>query len=357
MSIEYKSLNFELKKVSDNEDNFTFTGYASTFGNVDLVGDIIEEGAFDRLIRAQKPLKILWQHEMTMPIGLSSSFRVDEKGLFIEAKLPKSDTFVSGRVIPQINVGSIREMSIGFYVIDEAYTKTARILKDIDVVEVSLVTRPANPEAQVTNFKSVSANVKLPLADKETEWDSSAAIKRLKDKIGAVEAPNSDYKKYFLYYDSENQDVFGSYKLPFVDVIDDTIKIVPKAVFAIAGALSGARGGVDIPAADKKKATQIVNSLYKRMSEEFSDEELVSPLKAKNLDLLLDLKDVEVYLKDLGLSNKEAKTLISKAKEFSNTTQRDAEPDAKRDAELYEQLSSKLNEIKSIFNKKTNFYV
>jgi len=61
------------------------------------------------------------------------------------------------------------------------------------------------------------------------------------------------------------------------------------------------------------------------------------------------LKDIEQSLKEMGLSNTEAKTLISKVKEFSN--QRDAEEKTQRDAEKQQQIINDLN--KYIINLKT----
>lgn len=155
--------NFEIKtlkvpfqvKNMDNEDPdfFFFEGYASTFGNVDLGGDVIERGAFTKTLQERK-FKILWQHYMSEPIGMPIEAFEDEKGLFIKAKLPKADDFVRGRVIPQMKIGSIDSMSIGFLSNDVSYKEEIRMIKSLDLFEVSLVTTPMNPKAEVINLKS-----------------------------------------------------------------------------------------------------------------------------------------------------------------------------------------------------------
>ena len=108
---------FEVKQVLDNDNDddgfFRFEGMASTFGNLDLVDDIIEPGAFTESLKEILPV-ILWQHRSSEPIGMPEEIRETDEGLFIRARLPKDDTMVSGRVIPQVKVGSIRTMSIGF---------------------------------------------------------------------------------------------------------------------------------------------------------------------------------------------------------------------------------------------------
>jgi len=146
---------FEVKHFGDSEDPdfFFFEGLASTFGNIDLVDDIVEKGAFLKSIAEKMPV-ILWQHRSSEPIGMPMEIRETDQGLFIRVKLPKADTLVSGRVIPQMKIGSIRKMSIGFNIVDSEMDGRLRRLKEIDLLEVSLVTFPANPQAGVSGFKN-----------------------------------------------------------------------------------------------------------------------------------------------------------------------------------------------------------
>lgn len=158
-NLETLELKFEIKQILEEEDGFfRFEGLASTFNNVDLTDDLIEPGAFKKSLEKQLPI-ILWQHASDEPIGMPEVVEETPEGLFIRARLPKDDTLVSGRVIPQIKVGSIRTMSIGFrwprggtFEID---SDGIRRLKEIDLVEISLVTFAANPKAKITDFKSL----------------------------------------------------------------------------------------------------------------------------------------------------------------------------------------------------------
>ena len=81
--------------------------------------------------------------------------------------------------------------------------------------------------------------------------------------------------------------MFGSYKLPIADVIDGRLRAVPKAVFAAAGAMRGARGGVDIPDADRKGVIRHLEKYYAKMDLEspFDVEErrLVRAAEAKEM--------------------------------------------------------------------------
>ena len=110
---------FEVKALNNEDPKyFEFEWYASTFGNVDDGGDRIQAVAFTKTLRewSARPdkLPVLWQHDTTMPVGVYVELAEDAKGQFVKGRMPKADTFVSGRVIPQMEVGSIAKMSIGY---------------------------------------------------------------------------------------------------------------------------------------------------------------------------------------------------------------------------------------------------
>lgn len=338
MKKEIKTFPFEVKSTQEVENNFTFEGYASTFNNIDYGDDMVIRGAFADSLARNSQVPILWQHQMSEPVGVSIQLYEDEKGLFIKGNLPKDDTLVSGRIIPQMKVGSIKEMSIGFFTKDSEMLKNGiRALKQIELFEVSLVTKAMNSQALVSGFKSFAGTTRLPLAPRDRDWDSTEAERRIREYTKSNETPSQDYRKYFMYFDGQAPELFGSYKLLFADIINNEPHIVPRAVFAIAGILNGARGGVDISDNDKNRIKPVINQLYKRMAEEFEDDSIVSPL-TKSFD---SLKDIEQTLKAYGFSNNEAKTLISKVKEFSS--KRDASEDNQRDADLKQKIITDLN--------------
>jgi HK97 family phage prohead protease len=153
---EFATFKFECKALEVEDDNFFyFEGYLSTYGNVDLGGDIIEKGAFDESLKRITP-ELLWQHKSNEVIGVFTEITSDDKGLFVKGKLPKTDSLVSGRVIPQMKVGSVRSMSIGYWPKEFDYDSDANIrtIKEIVLYEGSLVSQPMNPEAAVTDMKS-----------------------------------------------------------------------------------------------------------------------------------------------------------------------------------------------------------
>lgn len=157
MDIIRKTVPFEIKALKEDEEFFFFEGYASTFGNADYYDDVMVKGAFASSLVKRMP-KLLWQHRMDEPVGIYESAMEDDHGLFVKGKMPKADTFVTGRVMPQMKVGSVADMSIGFSIAD--YDKDIeikdgiRFISKVELWESSLVTIPANDQANVLAIKS-----------------------------------------------------------------------------------------------------------------------------------------------------------------------------------------------------------
>lgn len=149
---------FEVKQVNEDSEFFFFEGLGSTFNNKDRDDDVMLKGAFEESLKSMNPA-LLWQHDMTMPIGVFTEVKETSEGLYVKGKLPKEDTFVSGRVIPQMKVGSVTKMSVGFTIKsknDVFFENGIRFIKKVTLWEVSLVTIPANNSADVTAMKSLA---------------------------------------------------------------------------------------------------------------------------------------------------------------------------------------------------------
>lgn len=141
-------------KQADGEEG-VFSGYASTFGNEDTVGDIVDYGAFAESLAKREP-KVLWQHKMDKPVGKLLEAKEDAKGLFVRVKLALGTTL--GRdAYEYMKAGIIDRLSIGFMVKEAAYDQNTNIrtIKKAELFEFSLVTIPANDEAAITSVKSV----------------------------------------------------------------------------------------------------------------------------------------------------------------------------------------------------------
>ena len=197
MDKEYKSFDFEIKQIDEDKDFFFFEGLATTYGNIDRDDDRIMAGAFADSLLSLKPV-VKWKHRE--PIGISIENNDTSEGLFVKAKTPLSDTFVKGRVKPQVTIGSVRKLSIGFSASEYNWEKVEgrrwdvrNITKGI-LYEYSLVDIPANNEANVTNFKNAGSQIVLfkQLIDKAlsqsgiSQEDQGKVFKAANDHISTM---------------------------------------------------------------------------------------------------------------------------------------------------------------------------
>lgn len=206
-----KSVDFKLetKQINEEDGVFTFEGFASTFGNIDRDGDIIMPGAFTETIKEMVPA-MLWQHNSNEPVGTFEQVEERPDGLFVRGTMPLDDTFVKGRVVPQMNHGSVTQMSIGFSILDsENKSNGIREISRVKLWEISLVTIPANPMANITGMKAAQLFKYFDI-DMDRSFDAEQASERCAEFYGGVDSDG--YKKCFLGHDI---------KAPcFVDIIN-----------------------------------------------------------------------------------------------------------------------------------------
>jgi len=151
---EIKRLPFEVKEFTQDENYFYFEGYASTFGNVDYGDDVIVKGSFIKSLSETPEVPLLWQHNMSKPIGLSVELREDDKGLFIKGRISIRTTLGKDAAI-LLEDKVIKEMSIGFFSKESDMQDNIRYIKEIQLYEVSVVTKAMNPQALIKSFESL----------------------------------------------------------------------------------------------------------------------------------------------------------------------------------------------------------
>jgi hypothetical protein len=115
---------------------------------------------------------------------------------------------------------------------------------------------------------SVTAFKDLPLASRDREWDHDAAEARVRRWAKAQDHPNAKYRGAHVWYDADNKDEFGAYKLLIADVINGQLKVVPRAVMSAGGIMDGARGGVRIPPQDVPRVKSHLAKYYKKMGDD-----------------------------------------------------------------------------------------
>lgn len=121
-------------------------GYASLFGIKDLAQDVVKEGAFKNTLINIVPftdIKMLYQHDMRQKIGSWTKVVEDDRGLYVEGLI---DDKSSESILAQklIKGKSLRGLSIGFRTLDFEPLGQGRLLKEIDLREISIVAHPMN---------------------------------------------------------------------------------------------------------------------------------------------------------------------------------------------------------------------
>lgn len=174
--MEEKNFAFEaeLKAYGSQDDDENkqygeFEGYGSVFGNKDLGNDVVEKGAFAESLKMKKPedVKLLYQHKSDMPIGVFDSIKEDEHGLRVKGRLALQ-TQAGREAYELMKMGALKGLSIGFKVNPEkvSYDRRTnkRTIREVDLMEVSLVTFPMNPKAMIRSVKSEDISIR--------EWEN-----------------------------------------------------------------------------------------------------------------------------------------------------------------------------------------
>ena len=135
------------------KDENRIVGYASLFGSTDQGGDCVERGAYlaslQRIKDAGRSVKMLWQHDPSQPIGVWDQVIEDKKGLYVSGRV-LADVRAGAEALALLKAGAIDGLSIGYRTLRAAKSDDGgRLLQEIDLWEVSLVTFPMLPEARV----------------------------------------------------------------------------------------------------------------------------------------------------------------------------------------------------------------
>lgn len=140
------------------EDQRIIRGTATT-PTPDRVGDIIEPMG----VRFQNPMPLLHQHDSDRPVGTVAFDPPTENGITFEARLPviAEPGPLKDRVDTawgEIKAGLVRAVSIGFRAIEYAFLESGGIrFIETEVMELSLVSVPANADAKISVVKSIDA--------------------------------------------------------------------------------------------------------------------------------------------------------------------------------------------------------
>ena len=210
--MEQKFVDFsmhEIKAGKDDDGSMTFSGYGAYFNNIDSYGDIIIPGAFKNAVNYAKRTgdypALMVQHgaDGYTPVGIFTKMAEDENGLYVEGKLADTERGREYYTLMKMEPRpAIKGMSIGYFTRKAEYPSeenrksfpkgcTRKIL-DVELVEISLVTVPANKKATITGVKSEFIVRDAEKALKEAGYSASEAktiISIIKSTIADDENP------------------------------------------------------------------------------------------------------------------------------------------------------------------------
>lgn len=143
-------------------------GYASLFGVKDQGGDVVAKGAYGaslaRLAAKGGRVKMLWQHDPGHPIGVWDEVREDDQGLWVKGRI-LTEVEKGREAAALLTAGAIDGLSIGYRTVRaERDGKGRRLLQELELWEVSLVTFPMLPEARVAAKSDDVASLMRDLA-------------------------------------------------------------------------------------------------------------------------------------------------------------------------------------------------
>lgn len=121
-------------------------GYAALFGVADGARDTIRRGAFARTLAGRRePLPLLWQHRASARIGTVELAREDRRGLRVIARVDRQQS----RAAALLRAKAVSGLSFGYRARGFRRTATGRVLEEVELLEISLVTHPLQPGARV----------------------------------------------------------------------------------------------------------------------------------------------------------------------------------------------------------------
>lgn len=190
-----------------DEKEMRFKGYGAVFGNVDSYGDVIDQGAFHETLKQAEKTGVwpsmLAQHggwgmtstDMT-PIGVWESLEENGTGLKatgILAPTPRGqEIYTLMKMKPR---PAIDGLSIGYipkkFTIGTKQGEPRRRLHEVELIEISPVTFPANGKARVSSVKSIEGLESLSEIERHlreacglSRSEALALVSRVKSVIG-----------------------------------------------------------------------------------------------------------------------------------------------------------------------------
>jgi HK97 family phage prohead protease len=203
---------FKLSTDDTGEPTGEVEFYAAKFGNVDLVGDRMVKGSFQKSLDAWKssgaPIPIVFSHKWDDPFSLigyanPSDVKEDDQGLLVKGTLDIGDNPTAKQVWKNMQRKTLNEASFAYDVKSESGLKKGRDgandIYEVDLLEVGPTLKGANPETVgVLSAKARAAadGSKGTNIAGSVEATQAAILDALSDKTGSDD--DSDAYSYIF---------------------------------------------------------------------------------------------------------------------------------------------------------------
>jgi HK97 family phage prohead protease len=265
----------------------------------DRIGDVVVQSGID-LTRYRSNPVVLWGHDSDMPVARAPTIGVQDGVLRATAQFPPAGADAdSDWVYGKIKNRLINAVSIGFIPkswepVDPKSPWDGYRFDESELLEFSFVSLPMNAEALIVGRSLLPPKTNRALRppsrrstaeigpdwrvdpdteldiDATDEWDSADAAGRMFD-AGGIDGDAPDHpqiRRGFLIHDATSPELRDSYKLPFADVKDGTLK-------AVKGGIAAARAGlsqVDVPEDVRTQAGTVLDAYEARMDPASGDD-------------------------------------------------------------------------------------
>lgn len=190
--MEFKQISLAAAELKfDEARKGFFSGLASAFNGVDSYGDTIAPGAYKKTIKKrQRPIALRWNHYGPV-IGKWTRIEETDAGLYVEGELTPGHS-VADDVYASLKHGAVSGLSIGFRPVTLTdHGDGTRTLKEIELIEISIVESPADTGAQIVSVKALSQSK----IDSAVMWLSRAIKLHEGHMDGSIETSDESQKK------------------------------------------------------------------------------------------------------------------------------------------------------------------
>jgi HK97 family phage prohead protease len=143
------AVEWDASKIQKSGDGaIIIEGYANTVDK-DRVGDVVLPTAFEKSLPTYMDNPVmLFQHDWDQIVGSVVDAKITDKGLWVKGKVSNAGDVDNVRT--KIREGSLKTFSIGYNELDAVYDETKKVnyVKELELLEISVVTIPANAAAK-----------------------------------------------------------------------------------------------------------------------------------------------------------------------------------------------------------------